>query len=145
MTAAGFVGSADHAALNAALNGTSAVLIFAAWRAIRGGDCRKHRTLMLSATAVSAAFLVSYLVRVAASGAHRYPGAGAWKALYFGILGTHMLLAAVTPFLVLRAIWLATRERIPEHRRLVRWAFPIWMYVSVTGVLVYVLLYHPPG
>jgi putative membrane protein len=139
------MGGASHAAVNAFLNGASAVLIGLGWLSIRGGDRERHRRLMLAATTVSAIFLVSYLVRFAFSGTHRYPGHGAWKLVYLVVLFSHMALAVVTPFLVLRAIWLATRERLSEHRSLVAWAFPIWMYVSVTGVLVYWLLYHPPG
>ena len=138
------VGGAAHAAVNAALNGLSAILIAIGWFSIRAGARDRHRALMLSATAVSAIFLVSYLVRFALSGAHRYPGTGAWKAIYLSVLISHMLLAIATPPLILRAIYLATRDRIGEHRRIVRWAFPIWLYVSLTGVLVYLLLYHPP-
>jgi putative membrane protein len=139
------IDGAAHAALNASLNGLSAVLCAAGWLAIRRSARGSHRRLMLSATGVSAIFLVSYLARVALSGTHRYPGAGTWKAIYLAVLVSHMLLAVVTPPLILRAIWLATRDRVDEHRRVVRWAFPIWMYVSVTGVLVYLLLYHPPA
>jgi putative membrane protein len=138
------IDGADHALLNAGLNGLSGLLCGAGWLAIRRRARASHRRLMLSATGVSAVFLVSYLVRVALSGTHRYPGAGAWKAIYLAVLISHMLLAVVTPPLILRAIWLATRDRVEEHRQVVRWAFPIWMYVSVTGVLVYLLLYHPP-
>ena len=136
---------AQHAALNAGLNALSGVLCALGWLAIRRGARVPHRRLMLTATAVSAVFLVSYLLRVALSGTHRSPGGGAWKTIYLVILLSHMALAIATPPLILRAIWLATRERIDEHRRVVRWAFPIWMYVSVTGVIVYALLYHPPG
>ncbi len=139
------IGGPAHAALNAALNGLSAILIVAGFVAIRRRRRAVHHRLMVSATVVSAVFLVSYLLRFALSGAHRYPGAGAWRAIYFTVLASHMLLAVATPPLVLRAIWLATRERIVEHRRLVRVAYPIWLYVSVTGVVVYLLLYHPPG
>jgi putative membrane protein len=139
------IGGAGHAALNAVLNGLSAICIALGWLAIRSGARDRHRRLMLTATAISALFLISYLLRFAASGTHYYPGHGAWKVLYLSLLGSHMLLAIVTPLLVLRAIWLAIGARFDEHRRIVRWAFPIWMYVSVTGVLVYVLLYHPPG
>jgi putative membrane protein len=94
---------------------------------------------------VSALFLVSYLVRVALTGTHRYPGDGLWKAVYLGVLGTHMLLAIAVPPLAIRSIWLARRGRLDEHRRLVRITLPAWLYVSATGVLVYLLLYHPPG
>jgi putative membrane protein len=141
----GFFGSANHAALNGALNALSAVLIFAGFVCIKVKRREAHRFFMLSATGVSAIFLVSYLLRFAFSGPHNYPGHGTWKLIYFAILISHMLLALVTPFLVLRAIYLATRNRLPEHRAIVRWTLPVWMYVSVTGVLVYLLLYHPPG
>jgi putative membrane protein len=133
------------AAINASLNGTSALCILGGWLAIRGGRRTLHRRLMLTALTVSALFLVSYLVRVYLTGTHRYPGSGVWKALYLTVLSSHMLLAIVTPPLVIRAIYLAVKERLVEHRRLVRWAYPIWMYVSVTGVVVYLMLYHPPG
>ncbi len=139
------MGGAGHAAINAVLNGLSAVLIGLGGLSIRGGNRERHRGLMLAATTVSAIFLVSYLIRFALSGAHPYPGHGTWKAIYFTILFSHMILAVATPPLVLRAIWLATKGRFAEHVRIVRWTFPIWMYVSVTGVLVYLLLYHPPG
>jgi putative membrane protein len=139
------IGGPSHAAFNALLNGVSAVLIGFGWASIRRGARGPHRGLMLGALGISALFLVSYLVRFALSGTHRYPGTGTWKAIYLAILFSHMVLAVATPPLVLRAVWLATKDRLPEHRRVVRWAFPIWMYVSVTGVLVYLLLYHPPA
>ena len=139
------IGGAAHAALNATLNGTSALLIGAGWWAIQKGRRTLHWRLMASATLVSALFLVSYLLRVYATGTHRYPGDGLWRAIYLGILGTHMLLAVATPPLVLRTIFLARRKRYEEHKRIVRFTLPIWMYVSVTGVVVYLLLYHPPG
>jgi putative membrane protein len=136
---------AQLAFLNACLNGTAAVLLFAGWVSIRNRQRRVHGWLMASAFVVSSLFLASYLTRFYLSGAHKYPGAGAWKAIYFGILSTHMLLAIATPPLAIRTIFLAWKRRFVEHKRLVRWTLPIWIYVSVTGVLVYVLLYHPPG
>jgi putative membrane protein len=136
---------AHHAALNAALNGLSAVLIGVGWWAIRRQNRALHWKMMASATAVSTVFLVSYLARVYLSGTHRYPGAGAWKAIYLTVLFSHMLLAVATPPLVLRTLYLAGKRRFAEHRRIVRFTLPVWMYVSVTGVLVYVLLYHSPG
>jgi putative membrane protein len=139
------MGGADHAAINAGLNGLSAILIGLGWIAIRNNKPETHRRFMLAATGISSLFLLSYLARFAMSGAHRYPGHGTWKAIYLVVLLSHMALAIATPPLVLRAIWLATKGRLPEHKRIVRWTFPIWMYVSVTGVLVYWLLYHPPG
>ncbi len=136
---------ATLAAVNATLNGTAAVLLLCGWLAMRAGQRKVHGWLMASAFAVSTVFLVCYLIRVKVSGTHHYPGAGAWKAIYLGVLMTHMLLAVVTPPLAIRTIYLAAKKRFAEHRKLVRFTLPVWMYVSVTGVLVYVLLYHPPG
>jgi putative membrane protein len=136
---------ANLALLNATLNGTAAVLLVCGWLAIRRGERRIHGWMMASAFVVSSLFLISYLVRVAVSGTHRYPGAGAWKAIYLAVLMSHMLLAVATPPLAIRTVWLAWKRRFDEHRRIVRFTLPVWMYVSVTGVLVYVLLYHPPG
>ena len=132
------------ASVNAGLNATSALLIVFGWRAIRAGQRDRHRTLMLSALGVSAVFLIGYLTRVALSGTHRYPGHGVLKAVYLTLLGSHMLLAAVTPVLVIMAVWLALKGRLERHKRVVKYALPIWLYVSVTGVLVYLMLYQLP-
>jgi len=136
---------ASLALVNAVLNGTSAVLLTAGWLSIRRRRPDLHWKCMVGAFVVSCLFLISYLARVALSGTHNYPGGGVWRAVYFAILGTHMLLAIAVPPLALRTLFLAVRKRYAEHRRLVRFTLPIWMYVSVTGVAVYVLLYHPPG
>ena len=129
-------------AVNAALNATCAVLLVAGWRAIRGGRRDTHRALMLGACAASALFLVSYLTRVALTGTHRFPGDGALRAIYLVVLGTHTVLAALVVPLALRTLWLPLRSRFAEHRRIARWTLPVWLYVSVTGVAVYVMLYH---
>lgn len=136
---------ANHAALNAALNGLSAILIGFGFFAIKSKQRAAHRKWMLSAVGVSAIFLVSYLLRVALQGTHRYPGTGPWRSIYLAVLLSHMVLAVVTVPLVLRAVYLAGKARFPEHLKIVRFAMPIWMYVSITGVLVYFLLYHSPG
>jgi putative membrane protein len=136
---------ASLAAVNATLNALSAVLLTLGFISIRRHRIRRHARLMLAAFLVSTVFLACYLVRVYLTGTHRYPGGGLLRAVYLGILSTHMMLAVVTPPLVIRAIYLAARRRFPEHRRLVRVTLPIWMYVSVTGVVVYLMLYHPPG
>ncbi len=136
---------ATLALCNATLNGTAALLLTAGFFAIRTGRRALHRSLMIAAFTVSCLFLISYLVRMAISGAHYYPGHGMWKAIYFAVLGSHMLLAIATPPLAIGALWLASKAKLGAHRRLVRFTLPIWLYVSVTGVLVYVLLYHPPG
>jgi putative membrane protein len=128
--------------VNAALNATSATLLLLGWRAIRAGDRARHRALMLSALGTSALFLAGYLTRVALTGTHRFPGAGALRAAYLALLGSHTLLAALALPLVVAAFALALRGRFEAHRRVARWTFPVWMYVSVTGVLVYVMLYE---
>ena len=131
-----------HPALNAILNGSSATFVIAGGLAIRRGAVGFHRQCMMAAFTTSTVFLISYLIRFALSGAHPYPGDGVDKAIYLVILGTHSLLAAVAVPLILRALWFAWTNRIPRHRKVVRWAYPIWLYVSVTGVVVYVMLYH---
>lgn len=131
-----------HPAVNAMLNGASTVFLFAGWLAVRRGDVAFHRACMVSAFATSTAFLASYLVRFAISGTHRYPGDGLDKTLYLVILFSHMVLAVVVLPLILRALWLGYRRRWDDHRRVARWAWPMWMYVSVTGVAVYGMLYH---
>lgn len=132
--------------VNASLNALSAALLLAGWRAIRAGRRERHRALMLSALACSALFLVGYLTRIALTGTHRFPGGGALRAAYLALLGSHTLLAAAALPLVLRTLHLALRGRFDSHRRLARWTFPVWLYVSVTGVAVYLVLYHlAPG
>ena len=132
--------------VNAALNATSAVLAVLGFRAIRAGDRRRHRGLMLAAVGCSALFLAGYLTRMALTGVHRFPGEGALRALYLVVLGSHTVLAALVAPLVLRTLFLALRERFPAHRRIARVTLPVWLYVSATGVAVYVMLYHlAPG
>lgn len=130
--------------VNAALNALAFVLAALGFVAIRRGARERHRRLMLAASATSAVFLASYLTRVALTGTHRFPGGGALRAAYLAILGSHTLLAAVALPLVLRTLFLALRARFPDHRRIARATLPIWLYVSVTGVVVYILLYHVP-
>ena len=131
-----------HPAINAVLNATAAVLLVLGWRAIKGGHRERHRKLMLGAFASSTVFLVSYLIRFATTGAHKYPAPGVTKVLYLVILFSHMVLAVALVPLVLRALQLALAGRFAEHKRVVRFTWPIWMYVSVTGVVVYLMLYH---
>jgi putative membrane protein len=128
--------------VNATLNGTSAVLVILGWRAIRAGDRERHRALMLAAFASSVLFLVGYLTRIALTGTHAFPGSGALRAVYLAILASHTLLAAAAAPMVLRTLFLAVKDRFPDHRRIARLTLPVWMYVSVTGVAVYVLLYQ---
>jgi putative membrane protein len=135
---------ATLALVNACLNGSAAICLFLGWRAIKAKNRRVHAWMMASAFTISVLFLISYVTRVLVSGTHRYPGTGPWKTIYLAVLMSHMLLAIATPPLAIRTLYLAVKKRFAEHRRLVRFTLPIWMYVSVTGVLVYVLLYHPP-
>lgn len=140
-----------HALLNACLNGTSAILMFFALAAVRRGNVEKHKKLMLSAFVVSCVFLVSYLTRYISHNlieglpATPFRGEGAARSVYFVILFSHMILAAVVPFAAIRAIRLGLQQRTSEHRKLVRFAFPAWFYVSVTGVVIYLMLYHWPA
>jgi putative membrane protein len=128
--------------VNAGLNTLCALLLVAGRVAILRGQRDLHKRLMLSAFTVSALFLVCYLTRFALTGTHPYPGTGPMKTVYLTILFSHMALAAVTPILAIRAIQHGLANRLPEHTRIVRYAFPIWLYVSITGVIVYVMLYH---
>jgi putative membrane protein len=131
-----------HPALNASLNGIAAVSLVAGWRAIRRREIDRHRAAMLRALAASALFLVSYVIRFALSGAHRYPGDGWDRAIYLVVLASHTVLALVALPLVLRTAWLALHDRFPQHRRIARFAWPVWIYVSFTGVVVYLMLYQ---
>jgi len=127
--------------VNAVLNATSATLLFLGWRAIRSGERIRHRNLMLAALGTSALFLVGYLTRIALTGTHRFPGDGWLRTGYLLLLGSHTLLAAAIVPLIAVALWLAWKGRFDAHRRIARYTFPAWLYVSVTGVLVYVMLY----
>ena len=118
-----------------------AALLLLGWRAVRAGRRERHRVLMLSALGTSALFLVGYFARVALTGIHRFPGTGPLRAAYLAILASHTSLAAAVLPLALRTPWLALRGRLAEHRRIARWTLPVWLYVSATGVAVYVLLY----
>jgi uncharacterized membrane protein YozB (DUF420 family) len=128
--------------LNAVLNATSALLLAAGYLAIRGRRVRTHRACMAAAFTTSVAFLVSYVVYHLNAGTTRFPGEGWVRPVYFTILGTHTVLAALVPFLAVATLTLALRGRFTPHARLARWTLPTWLYVSVTGVVIYVLLYH---
>lgn len=128
--------------INAGLNGTATILLAVGYSAIRRRRITLHRGLMLSALATSTLFLVSYLYYHAHAGATRFTGEGWIRPLYFAILGTHTILAVVILPLVTVTLYRALRRRFPEHRRVARITLPVWVYVSVTGVVVYWLLYH---
>ncbi|MCG6955164.1 MAG: DUF420 domain-containing protein [Gemmatimonadetes bacterium] len=133
------------ALINASLNATSAVALLTGWVLIRRRRPRLHRRAMLTAVAASAIFLAFYLTRVAITGTHRFAGVGAAKVVYLTILFSHMTLAVAVVPLVLRLLWLVYHRRFRDHAALARWTFPIWTYVSVTGLVVYLLLYHVYG
>ena len=131
-----------HPAINACLNLTCFVFLIAGRMAIARGDQALHRKRMLSAFTASSVFLVSYLIRFATTGAHKYPGEGWDKTLYLIVLFSHMILAVVLVPLVIAALRRALKGNFDAHRRIVKLTWPVWMYVSVTGVLVYLMLYH---
>jgi putative membrane protein len=138
-------GSGDfpwHPAVNAALNLTQFVFLVLGRMAIARGDTALHRKRMLCAFAAACVFLISYVIRFLSTGAHKYPGEGWDKIVYLITLFSHMILAVVLVPLVFAALRRAFRGDYPAHQRVVRFAWPIWMYVSVTGVLVYLMLYH---
>jgi putative membrane protein len=128
--------------VNATLNGMSALWIVLGYRSIKNKNVELHRFSMQAAFATSTLFLVCYLTRVYLTGTHRYPGSGFMRALYLAVLGSHTVLALVTVPLVLRSLFLARRARFIEHRRIARYSLPVWLYVSVTGVVVYLMLYQ---
>ena len=127
-------------AVNASLNATSATFLLLGFAAIRSGHRDVHKRLMVSAFAASAVFLVGYVLYHYAHGDTPYQGVGAARTLYFTILITHVLLSIVMLPMILTTFYLASRERFKAHRRLARWTLPIWLYVSVTGVVIYFML-----
>ena len=131
-----------HPAINAALNLTCFIFLVAGRMAIARGDRALHRKRMLAAFTASCVFLVSYLIRFATTGAHKYPGDGWDRTLYLVLLMSHMVLALALVPLAVGALRRALRADFAAHRRIVKYTWPIWMYVSVTGVLVYLMLYH---
>ncbi len=132
----------DLPAVNATLNAASALLLSAGYLAIRGRRIALHRALMLTALAVSVLFLISYLYYHSQVGATRFTGEGWVRPLYFTILLSHTVLAVAIVPLVIVTLYRALREDFARHRRIARWTLPIWFYVSVTGIAVYVMLYH---
>lgn len=136
----------DLPLVNALLNGTATVLLLIAYVQIKRGQENAHRKTMLYAFGVSIAFLISYLVYHAFAGSVKFTGPQPVRAIYLAILISHVILAASVPVLAILSIWLGLSDRRAAHRRLSKWTFPIWLYVSVTGVIIYVMLYqvYPP-
>ena len=133
---------ADLPALNATLNAISAIFLVIGYRLIRRGRIEQHRRAMIAAFGTSTLFLISYLVYHANVGARPFPGQGAIRQVYFAILISHIVLAATVPPLAIITLTRALREHFDRHRKIARWTLPIWLYVSVTGVIVYVMLYQ---
>jgi uncharacterized membrane protein YozB (DUF420 family) len=129
-------------AVNASLNALATILLVYAWAAIRRGDVRTHRKAMVAAFGVSTLFLACYLSYHAVVGHVPFAGQGMARTVYFTILISHILLAVAVPVLAISMFALAWRGRFEAHRRLGRIALPIWLYVSVTGVVIYLMLYH---
>lgn len=133
------------APLNASLNVASTAFLLGGLWYIRKRNVRRHRAAMLGAVASSGVFLVSYVLRFSLTGTHRFAGEGMARTLYLGLLFSHMILALVIVPLILRLLFLVRRSRFHAHARLARWTYPLWLYVSVTGLLVYLLLYQVFG
>lgn len=132
----------SHAALNATLNGTSAVLLAAGYSAIRSGKIELHKKFMISAFAVSSAFLVSYLLYHFHVGHVAFQGQGWIRPVYFTLLTSHTILAIVIVPMIIVTLRRAFLERFDKHRLIARWTLPLWFYVSVTGVIVYLMVYQ---
>lgn len=132
----------DLPALNAVLNGLSACLLFTGWRFIKRRAIRQHRACMIAAFISSSAFLTSYLIYHWNVGSVPFQGRGFIRAIYFAILLTHVVLAAAILPMALITLSRALSGRFDRHRAIARWTLPIWLYVSVTGVVIYLMLYH---
>jgi putative membrane protein len=133
---------AELPTVNASLNGAAALLLLAGYVFIRRGRIAAHRASMLGAFAMSTLFLISYVVYHAHVGSRPFGGQGTIRVVYFTILVTHVILAASIVPLALVTLRRGLRRDDQRHRRLARWTWPLWMYVSVTGVVIYLMLYH---
>ncbi|HEY9127149.1 MAG TPA: DUF420 domain-containing protein [Acidobacteriaceae bacterium] len=127
-------------ALNAVFNGLSAIALLVGYTFIRARRIRQHRAAMMTAFIFSTLFLVSYILHHALHGDVRYPAHAALRGVYLPLLASHIVLAVVALPLVLVTFFFSLTERIPQHRKVARWTFPLWLYVSVTGVITYVML-----
>jgi len=132
----------DLPTVNASLNAMATVLLTTGWILIRRGNKRAHRAVMIAALVCSAGFLTSYLVYHYQVGSVRFQGTGLVRTVYFSVLITHTVLAAAVPVLAVITVLRAVKGRFAKHRAIARWTLPIWLYVSVTGVVVYWMLYR---
>jgi putative membrane protein len=132
----------SQAALNASLNGSSAILLACGYAAIKSGKIKVHKAFMIAAFAVSTAFLISYLIYHYRVGHVVFQGQGWIRPVYFALLTSHTILAIVIVPMILVTLRRAWLEKFDKHRVIARWTLPLWFYVSVTGVIVYILLYQ---
>lgn len=132
----------DLPTVNAVLNSLATLLLVSGYVLVRRRRLTAHRNVMIAALACSALFLISYLIYHFHVGSVRFPGTGTARTVYLAILLTHTVLAAILPFLTVATVWRAFRARFELHRRIARITLPIWLYVSVTGVVVYWMLYR---
>jgi uncharacterized membrane protein YozB (DUF420 family) len=133
---------ADLPALNATLNGVAGLFLLAGFYFIRRGEIARHRAAMLGACAMSSLFLLSYVIYHAYAGSRPFPGQGTIRLVYFAILISHVILAAAIVPMVLVTLARGLRRNDEAHRRIAKITWPLWMYVSVTGVVIYVMLYQ---
>ncbi len=132
------------ASITVCLNALSAVLLILGYRAVKRGDTGRHRAYMVAALWSSSAFLAVYLVNHGLHGSQRFPLGGVMQWVYRVILFPHIVAATVVVPFILRGVWLAVKGREKEHGKLMRWVWPVWMYVSCSGVVVYLMLYILP-
>ena len=135
------IGIHDLPAVNATLNATSAILLIIGYTLIRRKQIERHKRVMIAAFCVSVVFLVCYLVYHWHVGSKHFPGSGALRTTYLSILLTHTVLAAAVPFLAVITLRRGLKRKDARHRSIARWTLPIWLYVNVTGVIVYLMLY----
>ncbi|MCW8835169.1 MAG: DUF420 domain-containing protein [Rhodospirillales bacterium] len=128
--------------INASLNAIAMVFLIAGFALVRSGRKDAHRAVMIAATITSALFLISYSIYHANAPIFEFRGQGLIRVVYYTALISHVILAAVVAPMILLALWRAARGRFEQHRRLARWTWPVWLYVSVTGIFVYLMLYH---
>ncbi|HKS73314.1 MAG TPA: DUF420 domain-containing protein [Terriglobales bacterium] len=133
---------AIYPVIDATLNGTSAVLLVIGRGLIKSGRMAAHRAVMIAALASSSLFLISYLYYHAHVGSVHFQGHGVWRPIYFTLLTSHTILAAAIVPMVIITLSRALRARYDKHRRIARWTFPLWLYVSITGVVIYFMLYQ---
>ncbi|MGE5475515.1 MAG: DUF420 domain-containing protein [Bacteroidales bacterium] len=130
--------------VTAALNAAALAFMVGGFALVRRGHRHLHRRFMLAAVAASALFLAAYVTHHAVNPIFSYPGGGSWRTTYYALLVSHVVLAALVAPLVAVTLWRALAGHVERHRGLARWTLPLWLYVSVTGIAVYALLYHLP-